>query len=271
MCGGGCGRLLYRGRGSQDDPVCRYCRHRLRERTCEQCGVKFYPQKAPRPSAPQRFCSIPCRTEGARIHDDPRAGSKASTRARKLLHTLTWDGIEDWQIFQRDDWVCQVRDCELGPIRYDLPWPDPRSPSVDHIVPLSLGGTDTAPNKRAAHLACNTRRGVRMHPEDAPVITPELAPLGLLPPRKREKVLKPLCVVCGVTEVRKAGVTCRGCGAAAAAERREKVLALRDRGFAWTEIADMCGLSGPGAAHNVAFPPWDRYKVPETWRDNLAS
>jgi 5-methylcytosine-specific restriction endonuclease McrA len=259
-------------RGSRENPVCQYCRHRMRERTCEYCGEKFYRYGAPRPGAPMRFCTAKCRVDSTRMYDDPRAGSKASTRARKLQHSLTWDGIEDWQIFQRDGWTCQVPGCELGPVRYDLAWPDPLSPSVDHIVPLSLGGTDTAPNKRAAHLTCNTRRGVRMHPDDVLVITPELAPLGLLSPRKRVKVPPELCAVCGTAEVWKSGATCADCKQAAAAERRNRVLALRDRGFSWAEIADICGLSGAGAAYNVAFPPWDRYrdryKVPVTWMDD---
>ena len=35
---------------------------------------------------------------------------------------------------------------------------------------------------------------------------------------------------------------------------------MRERGFSWAEIAVELGLSGGGAARNVAYPPWDRYK-----------
>src|SRR5689334_17677114 len=41
------------------------------------------------------------------------------------------------------------------PIEYALPHLDPGSYTVDHIVPLAKGGTDTLDNKQAAHRKCN--------------------------------------------------------------------------------------------------------------------
>jgi HNH endonuclease len=184
FCGGGCGSKVWR-RSDGVIPVCRECRRKLRQRVCEQCGEPFEARNQSRPNAPARFCSIACRTAARTLYESRRAGSKASTRKRKLRHAETWDGVEDSQILDRDDWTCRIPGCELGPIPRDRVFPDPLSASIDHIVPESLGGADTAPNKRAAHLICNTRRGNRMHPDDVQVITPELAPLGLLPARCR--------------------------------------------------------------------------------------
>ncbi|WP_420811833.1 HNH endonuclease [Kutzneria albida] len=42
-------------------------------------------------------------------------------------------------------------------IDYTLSWPNPGSPSLDHIVPLSRGGSHTYENVQAAHLGCNVR------------------------------------------------------------------------------------------------------------------
>jgi 5-methylcytosine-specific restriction endonuclease McrA len=39
-----------------------------------------------------------------------------------------------------------------------LKWPDPFSPSGDHLIPLSRGG-DIAGELQLAHLRCNQRRG----------------------------------------------------------------------------------------------------------------
>jgi 5-methylcytosine-specific restriction endonuclease McrA len=72
---------------------------------------------------------------------------------------VPWDGVTDAEILDRDDWVCWL--CELA-IDPELHWPDGASRSVDHVVPLSRGGDDTAANKRAAHLRCNIARGNRM-------------------------------------------------------------------------------------------------------------
>lgn len=54
-----------------------------------------------------------------------------------------------------------------GGIDYDLPWLDPGAFVVDHVVPLSKGGTDTLANKAAAHRSCNSTKRARDH---APIV-----------------------------------------------------------------------------------------------------
>ena len=83
----------------------------------------------------------------------------AQARARRSRCAETCDGVTDEEILERDGWRCQIPGCKRRPIRRDLKYPHPRSKSIDHIVPLSLGGDDTAVNKRAAHLGCNLARG----------------------------------------------------------------------------------------------------------------
>ena len=61
-------------------------------------------------------------------------------------------------VFERDLWICQL--C-LDPIDSTLVYPDELSASLDHIVPLALGGPDTRANVQAAHLVCNKRKGYR--------------------------------------------------------------------------------------------------------------
>ena len=54
--------------------------------------------------------------------------------------------------------MCQV--CHQAMLR-DVVWPDPLSPSIDHIIPRSDGGGHEEHNLRAAQLNCNGRRGNR--------------------------------------------------------------------------------------------------------------
>jgi len=55
------------------------------------------------------------------------------------------------RILERDHWRCQIQlDCCTG-----------RATVVDHIVPLSRGGTDNEDNLRAACAPCNLKRGDR--------------------------------------------------------------------------------------------------------------
>lgn len=60
-------------------------------------------------------------------------------------------------------------DCGLcgGAMDRGLPWPDPMSKSIDHIIPLVRGGTHEAHNLQWAHLRCNISKGARMPDDDA--------------------------------------------------------------------------------------------------------
>lgn len=60
------------------------------------------------------------------------------------------------EIGERDGWTCGI--CEQ-PIDKTLRFPDQQSASLDHIVPLSLGGEHSRTNSRIAHWICNVRRG----------------------------------------------------------------------------------------------------------------
>lgn len=48
--------------------------------------------------------------------------------------------------------------------------PHPRSPTIDHIVPLSISRDDTRANVQLAHRDCNTRKGVRAMGEQLALI-----------------------------------------------------------------------------------------------------
>lgn len=124
---------------------------------------------------PQRFCSKACAAVAgnvarggvarygrprtwADLTEAARQRKRLRVRVRRLLAGATWDGVTDEAILERDGWRCGICGTRIGK---SFKAPHPRSRSVDHIVPLSEGGDDTAANKRAAHLGCNVRRGNR--------------------------------------------------------------------------------------------------------------
>ena len=54
-----------------------------------------------------------------------------------------------------------IRQLCRGPVTPAAPAPDPSSPTSDHAVPPSEGGTHSGANARLAHCGCNGAKGNR--------------------------------------------------------------------------------------------------------------
>jgi len=78
---------------------------------------------------------------------------------RARLAAVESDHYKPHEIFERDQWTCRL--CNEA-IDEALRWPHRYSASVDHVIPLSLGGSDTLQNVQSAHLTCNISKGARI-------------------------------------------------------------------------------------------------------------
>lgn len=83
--------------------------------------------------------------------------AKAIRRYRAKADSAV-ETIDSEKIFERDGWVCQLCGEEVDPLTF---YPHPESPTLDHIVPLSLGGSHTENNVQLAHFRCNCSKGNR--------------------------------------------------------------------------------------------------------------
>lgn len=63
------------------------------------------------------------------------------------------------EIFQRDGYFCGICGLPTDPAADPMA---PCAPSLDHIVPISLGGGHTKANTQCAHRLCNIRKGNRV-------------------------------------------------------------------------------------------------------------
>lgn len=82
--------------------------------------------------------------------------ARHSRRVRE--RTATVERFDHLEVYERDGWVCGL--CRK-PVEPDLAWPDPLSPSLDHVVPLAAGGDHSRANTQLAHWICNVRKGAR--------------------------------------------------------------------------------------------------------------
>lgn len=75
-----------------------------------------------------------------------------------ILYTVFVEEVSLAFIFARDAGRCQLCGETLS---METKWPHPRTPTRDHVVPLSKGGTHERTNLQLACAECNVRKGDR--------------------------------------------------------------------------------------------------------------
>ena len=149
----------------------RYVNGTLQSRFCKGCGTAL-PEDAPQG---QRYCHKECRPTGVTYpaYWKPcercglpidltitgpagrrkRSDTKMCDHCRKAKYRRHKTSLG--LIVKRDGTQCRLCGDEVS---LDLEFPNPASPSVDHILPFSLGGTHDMDNLQLAHLGCNQQK-----------------------------------------------------------------------------------------------------------------
>lgn len=117
-------------------------------RKCEWCEELFFNN---------HMQQLTCSTECSQKRRHSRDINKAHKR-REYIKSVTIEPVKVMQVYERDNWTCGI--CG-DPIDPSLKWPNPKSVSLDHIIPISRGGEHSMKNTRASHLGCNIGRGNR--------------------------------------------------------------------------------------------------------------
>ena len=185
-----CGKLLTRGQVSKGTTHCSSeCCHatalRNSPRECVICGNEFPPKyqgqeccsvecarEKTYQTLREKTITVPCHRCGADVDSMEWTGAigehrycpackiavdrDRAHRRRARKRGLGSVKVDRLAIFERDNWTCQLCGGAIDP---DCPWPDPGSPSIDHIVPISKGGRHAPSNVQAAHLGCNSSKG----------------------------------------------------------------------------------------------------------------
>lgn len=127
---------------------------------------------------------------------------ESEQRRRAVKRGAYTEHVSIEAVGKRDRWRCHI--CAQA-IDRSLRHPDPWSRSIDHVVPLSVGGTHEPSNIRMAHLRCNVSRGARPLAEPVQMMIDFGRPATLVERKVKPTTEKPVyelrCLVCGVVAV----------------------------------------------------------------------
>jgi len=136
---------------------------------CKECGKVIQPS-----SRAKAYCSPECKyvaSKGgsrniwvkdcawcktvfvARLGHYRYCSSRCSRQATRGPERFVVPDTVRFAIYERDRWVCQLCGKKVG---RSYPPNHRRSPSLDHIIPRSLGGSDEPDNLQLSHRDCNS-------------------------------------------------------------------------------------------------------------------
>lgn len=141
-----------------DAPACRTAKYHARQESLPRCSVG----NCDYPVIARALCGSHYAVEW-RAENLERSRETAKAR-RALKRGARVESFTSAEIYERDGWVCGI--CS-EPIPRGAIWPDRLSVSLDHIIPISLGGEHSMANVQASHLGCNSRKGNRIDTADA--------------------------------------------------------------------------------------------------------
>jgi 5-methylcytosine-specific restriction endonuclease McrA len=120
------------------------------ERKCAICGKVYY--KAYGRNGPRNVCSIECQKR--RLYLERR-----KRKAQRKNQMKNGERVDIKILLERDNYKCGI--CNKR-VNANYNWEDQYAATIDHIIPLSLGGEHTYQNTRIAHNICNRRRSNRI-------------------------------------------------------------------------------------------------------------
>lgn len=125
------------------------CR-RTPSRPCKGCGKTLLriPDKRKKQGSRLPTVCDACAAESKRLC---RRNLKARRRAWKK-NNGPHEAIKVIDVFKRDKWVCGI--CGMQTDK-SARVPEPKAPTLDHVVPLAKGGTHTMDNVQCACFECN--------------------------------------------------------------------------------------------------------------------
>lgn len=137
--------FVWRGQHHCRRPEYTTCKVSIRD--CVVCAEPFSTQHTTLTCSPT--CAAIKRKQDSRLGKDIRRARQRSAYVAPVYRQ---------RVFEADGWRCHL--CHRMVNRTAVV-PHPLAPTIDHLVPLAVGGTHEPSNCRTAHFRCNYRKGAR--------------------------------------------------------------------------------------------------------------
>lgn len=152
-CGNDCRQRALATDGMlRNERTCKWASH-LTYSNCHECGALICWK------APKAFCSSACSSRGRGRLDyarNPERFKRAAHRRRARIKEAFVEDVDATKVYERDKWMCHI--CGKK-VRKKPRFPrDPHMASLDHLIPLDLGGAHSYANVACAHLRCNLKK-----------------------------------------------------------------------------------------------------------------
>lgn len=118
-------------------------------KTCRYCEKSFVSSLQ---EINRAYCSKQCR-EKDYLHNNPEKDSDRRRKRRAITRGIDAEYIDCTTVYRRDHNICQLCGKKVD---MKLKYPHKLSASIDHVIPLSKGGTHRYANVQLAHFRCNT-------------------------------------------------------------------------------------------------------------------
>lgn len=155
---------------------CRKCHDQrieaARKGKCRLCDQQYF-----RAAKYDRYCSDECKDAAAERSEKLKKAWKKKRRIKvrgkdrdRARHAgVAYEPVNRLFVFARDKWRCQLCGCSTPKSLKGKN--QPRSPELDHIVPLAMGGPHTYANVQCACRACNAAKGGYMALGQIPLLS----------------------------------------------------------------------------------------------------
>lgn len=101
------------------------------------------------------------RCDGCQAVKNREVRRHSRNRRRAVMASRASERFTDQEIFERDGYKCGI--CSKK-IKKTLAYPHPMCASLDHTIPMALGGGHVRANVKASHLSCNLKKRTRLLP-----------------------------------------------------------------------------------------------------------